>query len=97
MPNLYQSSSSHHASPNYGKHYTADEIVDLFKPSESSVDSVTLWLSDAGISSDRISQSANKQWIQFDSTIPELEDILQTEYHVFEHEKSGLQDVACEK
>jgi tripeptidyl-peptidase I len=89
--------SSHHASPNYGKHYTSEEVVELFKPSDSAVESVRVWLTNAGIASDRISQSANKQWIQFDGTIKELEGLLHTEYHVFEHERTGLQDVATEK
>jgi tripeptidyl-peptidase I len=51
----------------------------------------------SGIAKNRISQSANKQWIQFDGSIKELEDLLHTDYHVFEHEKTGLMDVACEK
>jgi tripeptidyl-peptidase-1 len=72
-------------------------VVNLFKPSDLAVDSVRLWLNKAGIADDRISRSANEQWIQFDSTISELEDLLHTEYHVFEHERTGLQDVACEK
>jgi tripeptidyl-peptidase-1 len=58
---------------------------------------VTSWLTGAGIASDRISQSANKQWIQFNGTVQELGALLHTEYHVYEHEKTGLQDVACEQ
>jgi tripeptidyl-peptidase-1 len=55
------------------------------------------WLADTGIASARVSQSANQQWIQFDGTIQELENLLHTEYHVYEHKRTGLQDVACEK
>jgi len=51
----------------------------------------------SGIAKNRISHSANKQWLQFDSSIKEIEDLLHTDYHVFEHEKTGLMDVACEK
>lgn len=55
------------------------------------------WLTASGIAVDRISQSANKQWIQFDGSVKELEALLHTEYYVFEHEMTGLQDVACDK
>lgn len=89
--------SSHPGSENYGKHYTADQVIDLFKPSEDAVEAVNSWLTNAGIAKDRISQSANKQWIQFDGNVKELEDLLHTEYHVFEHKRTGLQDIACEK
>lgn len=58
---------------------------------------MTSWLNVAGISNDRISQSANKQWIRFDGTVKELEALFHTKYHVYEHKKTALQDVACEK
>ena len=89
--------SSRAGSPNYGKYYTADEVIELFKPTDSAVESVKSWLIDSGINTDRISQSTNKQWIQFDGSVQELENLLHTEYYVYEHEKSGLQDVATEK
>lgn len=39
----------------------AQEVVDFFAPHESSVDVVTEWLAEAGISSDRFALSINKQ------------------------------------
>ena len=71
--------------------------MEIFKPSDSAVDSVQSWLTASGIAVDRISQSANKQWIQFDGNVKELEALLHTEYYVFEHERTGQQDVACDK
>lgn len=40
---------------------TAEEVVDLFAPHQSSVDTVVDWLVESGISRDRIGHSANKQ------------------------------------
>lgn len=48
-------------SPNYGKHMSARDVIDYFSPPESSVETVTEWLKDAGIGAERVSQSANKQ------------------------------------
>ncbi|KAL2150385.1 hypothetical protein VTH82DRAFT_6948 [Thermothelomyces myriococcoides] len=82
-------------SPNYGKYLSAREVVDLFAPPEHSVTNVKRWLVSAGVDERRISQSANKQWIQFDAPIYELEELLVTRYHVFENVETGVQNIAC--
>jgi hypothetical protein len=46
---------------NYGKHMTAEEVVDFFAPHQSSTDAVAEWLVASGITSDRYAISANKQ------------------------------------
>lgn len=51
----------------------------------------------AGIPTDQISQSVNKQWIQLDISVLDLEALLNTEYHVYEHEESGKNTIACER
>ena len=40
---------------------TAEEVIEYFAPTRSSVDAVIGWLVDAGVAPTRISQSANKQ------------------------------------
>jgi tripeptidyl-peptidase-1 len=40
---------------------TAEEVIDVFSPAQSTVDTVIAWLTSAGITADRISQSTNKQ------------------------------------
>jgi hypothetical protein len=40
---------------------TAEEVVDFFAPHQSTVDAVTEWLVESGISADRFAISANKQ------------------------------------
>jgi len=44
-----------------------------------------------------ISQSINKQWMQFDASMEELEALLRTEYHVYEHSDTGKTTIACDQ
>ena len=83
--------------PKYGQHYTAAEIHDLFAPKTESVDTVKEWLHDAGIHSDRISQSVNKQWMQFDASVEEVEGLIQTEYYHYEHLSTGKTNIGCDE
>jgi tripeptidyl-peptidase-1 len=46
------------------------------------VDAVYEWLVSAGVAAEEISQSVNKQWMQFDASASDLESLLNTEYHV---------------
>ncbi|CAK7262473.1 hypothetical protein SEPCBS57363_000062 [Sporothrix epigloea] len=83
-------------SPDYGKHMSAEEVIDFFAPPRTTVDIVVNWLTSAGIHIDRVSQSTNRQWIQFDATVAEAEELLMTEYHIYEHVESGANDLAAE-
>ena len=84
-------------SSSYGKHYTAQEVNDLFAPAVDAVQSVRNWLHSAGIEASRISQSANKQWLQFDAKTEEAEALFNTKYHFFEHATSGKTTIACDE
>ena len=53
------------ASPNYGKHMTAEEVIDFFAPHESTVTTVIDWIVGSGIARERVSQSVNKQVSHF--------------------------------
>lgn len=70
---------------------------DFFAPADTSVDAVRSWLESAGIASNRISQSANKQWIQFDSDAEEMESLLHTEYYIYSQSDTGRSHVACQE
>ena len=87
---------SHPSSPNYGKHWEPSKIAETFAPSHETVDAVTEWLANSGISSDRVSRSQSLGWLQFNATIEETEHLLKTEYHVYKH-KTGKAHVACEE
>jgi tripeptidyl-peptidase-1 len=89
--------SSRHDSPRYGQHYSAQEVAEIFAPSQSTVDSIRSWLQSAGIEAEKISQSVNKQWMQFDASTADLESLLNTKYHVYEHAATGKATVACDE
>ncbi|KAK8006812.1 hypothetical protein PG989_000802 [Apiospora arundinis] len=82
-------------SPNYGKHMSSAEVIDFFAPQQSSADAVIDWVVASGISRDRVAQSVNKQWIQFDATTAEAENLLYAEYHVWQH-SDGTHDISTE-
>jgi tripeptidyl-peptidase-1 len=50
-----------------------------------------------GVSADNISQSVNKQWLQFDASVKDLESLLRTEYHIYDHAGTGKSTVACDE
>ena len=81
----------------YGQYYTAEEIYDLFAPRKESIDAVTAWLQGAGIHPDRISQSVNKQWIQVEASVGEVENLIQTEYYHYEHIGTSKTNIGCDK
>ncbi|KAF8855369.1 subtilisin-like protein [Acephala macrosclerotiorum] len=84
-------------STKYGKHYTAEEVADIFAPAQATVDAIHEWHVSAGIAAEKISQSVNKQWMQLDVTAVDLEYLLQTEYHVYEHAETRKTTVACDQ
>lgn len=91
---LMEISTPEHES--YGKHMTPDEVIDFFAPDQSTIDAVMDWIITSGISADRVGLSVNKQWIQFDATTAEVEELLIAEYYVWEH-VSGTQDISSEE
>ena len=90
-------SSSDPKSSRFGSHYTVDEVTELFAPSPASVNAVKSWLVDYGIDLNRISLSSNKAWLQFDASVEELEQLLQTKYHYYEHVDGDRKHIGCEE
>ncbi|KAJ5471769.1 hypothetical protein N7530_009126 [Penicillium desertorum] len=82
-------------SSRYGQYLSVNEVHDLFAPTEKRVNDVRSWLESAGVAKDRITQSANKQWIQFDADAEELENLLHTKYYLYSHAETGRSHVAC--
>ncbi|KDR82525.1 hypothetical protein GALMADRAFT_828163 [Galerina marginata CBS 339.88] len=88
-------SVSHPSSPRYGQHFNPEEVVETFAPTKESIDAVTGWLVDSGISRDRMRLSHNRGWILVNATTAEAEDLLQAEYHVYTHTESGAEQIGC--
>ncbi|KAH9478356.1 Tripeptidyl-peptidase sed1 [Psilocybe cubensis] len=78
----------------YGQHWSPARVLEVFSPSQESHDAVRAWLLDAGFDANRLSVSHNNAWIEIQgATVSETEALLNTEYHVFEHD--GEEHVAC--
>ena len=84
-------SVSHPDSPKYAQHFTPMEVVDTFAPSEETISAVTNWLVDSGFSRDRLRLSTNKGWIHVNASTSEVENLLNTEYHVYSHPSGDTQ------
>lgn len=89
--------SSNPESPNYANYLSAEEIIDFFAPHEDTVAKVRTWLHDTGIDPERISHSVNKQWLQFDAKTSELEELVKTKFHFYEHGPTGKASIACDE
>jgi tripeptidyl-peptidase-1 len=61
------------------------------------VDAVREWLVDSGIDSARIVHSDNKAWLAFDAFAAEVETLLKTEYHEYEHIEDNKIAAACDE
>lgn len=69
----------------------------MFAPSEAAYDAVKDWLVGSGFVAEAISLSANKQWVQFDSSAKKAEDLLFASFFEYEHIASGSKTIAVEE
>lgn len=83
-------------SPKYGQHYTKQQVVDIFAPAQESIDAVTQWLVEAGIPERSITLSQNKGYLDFETTVGNLESLLKTSYHIFEDQKTSSQHLGAD-
>ncbi|KAH9831685.1 protease S8 tripeptidyl peptidase I protein [Teratosphaeria destructans] len=86
---------SHPKSPNYGKLWTSEQVIEAFKPSDDAIEAVYRWLVDSGINKPSLSQ--NKAWFAFDATAERAEALLHTEYHEYLDLNTGGVMPACER
>ena len=82
---------AHPDSPAYGQHWTPDQIIDYFAPSESTVDAIRTWLGASGVAEDKLRLSNNKGWIELNVTVDTAERLLNTEYHIYDHPTGAKQ------
>jgi len=81
---LYEVSDPDHA--RYGQHLTAAEVNELVKPSDEASDAVHEWLKEYKINVEELTYSPAKDWISFSLPLSVVEDMLSTDYAVWEHE-----------
>lgn len=84
---------AHPASPNYGNHYSPEQIAKTFAPSRESIAAVKEWLEGSGFTG-RMRLSPSSGWIDVNATAKEAEALLDAEYHVYRH-STGAEHV-CE-
>ncbi|KAL7626034.1 hypothetical protein AAE478_002803 [Parahypoxylon ruwenzoriense] len=83
---LYEvSDPDHHR---YGEHLSADEVEELVKPTDETLDLVHEWLEVNGITPSGYSSA--KDWIMVSLPVKTVERLLDTEYHVYQHKDGGI-------
>ncbi|KAI0893070.1 subtilisin-like protein [Annulohypoxylon nitens] len=83
-------------SPNYGRYWKPDEIIQTFAPAGKTVEETKNWLNSSGIGSKRVALAASKGWLVLNVTIGEAEKLLQTEYWLYENGE-GQMSVGCDE
>lgn len=84
-------------SQNYGKHWTKQQVAEMFAPSKESVDIVKRWLGSSGITADRILHSRDSGWLTFNASVEEAENLLQTEYYTYDHSIESRSAIGCDE
>lgn len=85
---------SHPDHSRYGNHLSMEEVHELTKPTDETLDLVHEWLAAAGISN--LKYSPAKDWINIYIDVESAEELLDTEYSVYKHE-DGSSMVRTEK
>jgi tripeptidyl-peptidase-1 len=68
---------------------SSDEVKDLIKPADKTLDLVLEWLQDSGIEAAKLQYSPAKDWINIALPVNQVEALLDTKFSVFEHEDGG--------
>ncbi|KAE8446870.1 hypothetical protein EG329_011501 [Mollisiaceae sp. DMI_Dod_QoI] len=84
-------------SPNFGKHWSAEKVANVFAPAKKTQEGVEDWLVKFGIDGTRHTYSTGRNWIQFNATVAETERLFNTEYHYYEHDVEGGYRIACDE
>ena len=72
-------------SPDYGRHWSQEAVIEAFKPANETIQAVEAWLSSHGVL--QFTHSDNRLWIAFDMPAEQAENMLHTEY--LEHQLSN--------
>ncbi|KZP19233.1 subtilisin-like protein [Athelia psychrophila] len=86
---------SHPDSPTFGRHMSTAEVNDAFAPSKATLHSIVDWLGSAGIVKERLRLTHNGAWVELNATTAEMEDLLDTEYHLYVHAETGAEQIGC--
>ncbi|KAF4302378.1 putative tripeptidyl-peptidase 1 precursor [Botryosphaeria dothidea] len=84
---LYEVSDPSHE--RYGQHLSADEVNELIKPTDQTLDLVHDWLAANGVLRSHLEYSPAKDWIKVSLPVNHVETLLDTEYAVYQHKSGG--------
>ncbi|KAI3577767.1 peptidase S8/S53 domain-containing protein [Fusarium oxysporum f. sp. albedinis] len=85
---------SHPSSPGYGKHYSRQDIVELFAPSNDTVETVRSWILRHGGSS---ALSRDRGWLHANMSVVEAESMLNASYYKYHHTLQDYSTTSCEE
>jgi tripeptidyl-peptidase I len=85
-PTISVSDPSHER---YGQHLSIHEVNDLVKPTDEALNLVHSWLEENGIPTSKCEYSPAKDWIRLSLPINAIENLLDTEYSVYQHKEGG--------
>ncbi|CAF9905503.1 MAG: hypothetical protein GOMPHAMPRED_003229 [Gomphillus americanus] len=83
-------------SSNFGKHWTRQQVEEFFSPSSNTITVVREWLYSSGINVSRHKLATSRGHIQFDASVSEVEQLLGTQYDLWEHGETGAQTLSCD-
>ncbi|KIY52319.1 subtilisin-like protein [Fistulina hepatica ATCC 64428] len=72
----------------YGKHLSKNEVERLVAPHPLSASLVNDWLSSHGIDKKEVTRSPSGDWIKISLPVVQIEQMIGTEFHVWEHASS---------
>lgn len=78
----------------YGQHLSADEVADIVRPTDLTIDSVHRWLEGHDVGD--IAYSPAQDWISIIVPISKAEELLQTTYSKYEHDGGHTANRATE-
>ncbi|EAU84439.1 tripeptidyl peptidase A [Coprinopsis cinerea okayama7 len=86
---LYEVSDPDH--PRYGAYLSKEDVEKIIAPHPASLEAVNTWLQKHGFEEVDYERSPANDWVNVNMPVALAERILQTEYHVWEHNESGDQ------
>ncbi|KAJ4364728.1 hypothetical protein N0V83_009325 [Neocucurbitaria cava] len=69
----------------------------MFAPHPEASETTLDWLVASGVDSKRIKHSVGRNWVEFSASVAELEKLLNTEYHYYQHKESSGFRIACDE
>jgi tripeptidyl-peptidase-1 len=70
----------------YGQHLSLEDVSTLVAPSQHALGAVHEWLEDNDVRLDQVRYTPAKDWVIVTLPVAEVEELLDTEYHVYEND-----------